>query len=389
MGGFAEAEEEEEGWGEDGEDEQAPVVATASVTARAPPKAKRDTPANLPKLPAKNARGAAPAMGGFAEAEEEEEGWGEDDEEKAQAPSLTAIGGHTTSLAASGPIAESTNSLRRQSAAASYFAGRANAQIGDSRSPRVSSPAAAFFVNRRRASQASPMMSGPSQASPMVPGPSHASPMVSGPSHGESLGRSETWASNTPSGPAHANGADADTYAAAPAWLRPLLHCTLAVLDCAPEPPQSASRSQPMPYIATAGMSTPTRGHPTAPTTPNVTTSGVLFDSASSSTSSEAARLMRAAHRANENGDFEEAFHLFTQSDQLQPRPSARISAANMALKLGDAAGAMETYLALLRDGALPEDAKQRDMLLRKIREASNLTRQSPASGGRGPMFGL
>ena len=90
---------------------------------------------------------------------------------------------------------------------------------------------------------------------------------------------------------------------------------------------------------------------------------------------------MRAAHRANENGEFEDAYHLFTRSDQLQPRPAARLSAANMALKLGDGASAMESYLSLLRDGALPEDSKQRDLLLRKIGEASNMARdQSPAT---------
>ena len=62
-------------------------------------------------------------------------------------------------------------------------------------------------------------------------------------------------------------------------------------------------------------------------------------------------------------------FHLFTQSNELKPRPAARLSAANMALKLGDAAGAMDTYIGMLRDGALPSNHA---VLLRKMGEASN-----------------
>lgn len=82
-----------------------------------------------------------------------------------------------------------------------------------------------------------------------------------------------------------------------------------------------------------------------------------------------ASNLMRAGHRANECGEFESARQCFHQSNELRPRPAARLSAANMALKLGDAAGAMEGYLALLRDGSLPGD---HEVLQRKMREASS-----------------
>ena len=86
----------------------------------------------------------------------------------------------------------------------------------------------------------------------------------------------------------------------------------------------------------------------------------------------EASNLMRAGHRANECGEFESARRCFHQSNELRPRAAARLSAANMALKLGDAAGAMEGYLALLRDGSLPGD---HEVLQRKMREASSLAR--------------
>ena len=79
-------------------------------------------------------------------------------------------------------------------------------------------------------------------------------------------------------------------------------------------------------------------------------------------------RLLKAGHLANESGDFEGAFECFVQSDELRPRPAARLSAANMALKLGDAPGAMQRYLELLRDGSLPGN---HPLLLRKMSEAS------------------
>ena len=61
---------------------------------------------------------------------------------------------------------------------------------------------------------------------------------------------------------------------------------------------------------------------------------------------------------------------------QVQPRPAARLSAANMALKLGDASGAIQSYLDLLREGAVPAD---HDMLHRKLKEATTvLANRSP-----------
>ena len=62
-----------------------------------------------------------------------------------------------------------------------------------------------------------------------------------------------------------------------------------------------------------------------------------------------------------------------------------------MALKLGDAAGAMEAYLALLAGGVLPGNHA---LLQRKMREASRMARDAARSGplstpGRGPLLAL
>ena len=51
---------------------------------------------------------------------------------------------------------------------------------------------------------------------------------------------------------------------------------------------------------------------------------------------------------ANERGDFEAARRKFIASDELVPRLTTRLSAANMALKLGKADSAAQTYRALL-----------------------------------------
>ena len=92
---------------------------------------------------------------------------------------------------------------------------------------------------------------------------------------------------------------------------------------------------------------------------------------------------MRLGHTANERGEYEAAFHFFTASEAREPRPSARLSAANMALKLGDASGALDTYLGELQDGSLPPDEKQRALLLRKIKEASTAARGPPPARRR------
>ena len=96
-----------------------------------------------------------------------------------------------------------------------------------------------------------------------------------------------------------------------------------------------------------------------------------------SSAEAEAARLMERGHAANERGEYDVAYRCFSQSDALRSRPAARLSAANMALKLGDAAGAMETYLSLLKEGEMTENGRQREVLLRKIREASGMAREA------------
>ena len=87
---------------------------------------------------------------------------------------------------------------------------------------------------------------------------------------------------------------------------------------------------------------------------------------------------MECGHQANERGEYGIAYRCFSQSNALRSRPAARLSAANMALKLGDASGAMETYLALLQEGEMgPENGRQREVLLRKMREASGMAREA------------
>ena len=82
----------------------------------------------------------------------------------------------------------------------------------------------------------------------------------------------------------------------------------------------------------------------------------------------EAAYCMQEGHAANARGQFEEAWRWFNRSHELAPRPAARVSAANMALKLGDAEHAMSEYLDVMEEGSL---AGGREMLQRKLREAS------------------
>jgi hypothetical protein len=77
---------------------------------------------------------------------------------------------------------------------------------------------------------------------------------------------------------------------------------------------------------------------------------------------------MDDAHEANAAGEYERARRLFTRSNELVPRAAARLSAANMVLKLGDAAAAMQVYLDLLATGAMKPDHQ---LLQRKMKEAT------------------
>ena len=83
----------------------------------------------------------------------------------------------------------------------------------------------------------------------------------------------------------------------------------------------------------------------------------------------EADRLLAAGHDANNRSDYEEALRCFVRSNELYPRSTARISAANMALKLGDAASATEAYLALLEEGGMAP--KEQVIVQRKLREST------------------
>ena len=94
----------------------------------------------------------------------------------------------------------------------------------------------------------------------------------------------------------------------------------------------------------------------------------------SSSSASQAAKLIQEGHRANKQGDYKRARTLFDCANTLAPSPAARFSAANMALKLGDASEAMETYLDLLKEGGTNGLPRSRHELLeRKLREAASM----------------
>ena len=65
-------------------------------------------------------------------------------------------------------------------------------------------------------------------------------------------------------------------------------------------------------------------------------------------------RLMRAGHHANKAGDYVTARGHFTECYELGGRMEARISAVNMALKLGLYEEAAESYAQLMRQENLP-----------------------------------
>ena len=86
----------------------------------------------------------------------------------------------------------------------------------------------------------------------------------------------------------------------------------------------------------------------------------------------EYGRLMSAGRAANRAGAFEEARRHFTEAYLVSRRPAAKLSSANMQLKLGDAAGALDVYLEMIRKGDYPPN---HEVLHRKIREACGLAR--------------
>ena len=62
-----------------------------------------------------------------------------------------------------------------------------------------------------------------------------------------------------------------------------------------------------------------------------------------------AAQLVALGHAHNKRGDLEEARRCFESAHRLEPKPQTLISAANMALKAGDAAAAARMYEELRR----------------------------------------
>ena len=92
---------------------------------------------------------------------------------------------------------------------------------------------------------------------------------------------------------------------------------------------------------------------------------------------------MGLGHAANSSGDYALAQRLFIESDALHPRAAARLSAANMALKQGDATAAIDGYLELLRSGTVPAN---HELLHRKLQEATRmLSARRQADGETGP----
>ena len=89
----------------------------------------------------------------------------------------------------------------------------------------------------------------------------------------------------------------------------------------------------------------------------------------------EATRLIERAHEANTKGDAARARSLFQQAAALQQgnKLGTRISAANMALKLGDTSGALSEYEQLLQRPELSE--KNRQLCHRKVDEAVRMPR--------------
>ena len=78
--------------------------------------------------------------------------------------------------------------------------------------------------------------------------------------------------------------------------------------------------------------------------------------------------LMREAHAANEAGEPALACEFFSACYALTGRLEARVSAANMTLKLGEAHAALGEYNLLLSSGKLSEETKA--IVVRKRDEA-------------------
>ena len=90
------------------------------------------------------------------------------------------------------------------------------------------------------------------------------------------------------------------------------------------------------------------------------------------STGAEAAHLVEKGHEANARGDFGAARELFLRAHAAQGKAGPQLSAANMALKLGDSGVALREYEALLLRADLSEAHRQ--ACHRKIGEAMRAT---------------
>ncbi|KAL1511022.1 hypothetical protein AB1Y20_005847 [Prymnesium parvum] len=82
-----------------------------------------------------------------------------------------------------------------------------------------------------------------------------------------------------------------------------------------------------------------------------------------------ARRLTLEGHKANSNGDFHAARRSFLAAYELQRKPSAMISAANMALKSGETEAARSAYESLLQMDSLTPS--ERAVVERKLAEAA------------------
>jgi len=85
--------------------------------------------------------------------------------------------------------------------------------------------------------------------------------------------------------------------------------------------------------------------------------------------------LIQRGHDANRRGEFVEARSNFRAAFELSSKAAAQISAANMTLKIGDVAAAIQEYTTILERQDLAET--HREAVLRKVNEATHLQEAS------------
>ena len=131
-------------------------------------------------------------------------------------------------------------------------------------------------------------------------------------------------------------------------------------------------------YFAAAGGGAGGASHNLSPRTAarveaaTAAASAVAAVAREASSGAEAARLVEKGHEANARGDFETARALFLRAHAAQGRAGPQLSAANMALKMGDGGVALREYEALLLRSDLSEQHRQ--ACHRKIGEAMRAT---------------